>query len=73
MAATRALSVILAAAAAAAAAETCPNLWTAANVAWCGTCTQSGVNCFTGSNSCQGPYDAQFCRLNMAGEVCARN
>ena len=33
MAATRALSVILAAAAAAAAAETCPNLWTQANVA----------------------------------------
>ena len=33
MAATRALSVILAAAAAAAAADTCPNLWTAANVA----------------------------------------
>ncbi len=32
MAATRALSVILAAAAAAAAADTCPNLWTAANV-----------------------------------------
>ena len=33
MAATRALSVILVAAAAAAAADTCPNLWTAANVA----------------------------------------
>ena len=32
MAAPRALSVILAAAAAAAAADTCPNLWTAANV-----------------------------------------
>jgi hypothetical protein len=34
MAATRALSVILAAAAAAAAADTCPNLWTAANVGY---------------------------------------
>ena len=33
MAATRALSVILAAAAATAAAAACPNLWTAANVA----------------------------------------
>ena len=40
---------------------------------WCGTCTQSGINCFTGGNSCQGPYDAQFCRLNMAGTVCARD
>ena len=39
--------------------------------AWCGTCTQTGVNCFTGSNSCQGPYDSTFCRLNMAGTVCA--
>ena len=40
---------------------------------WCGTCTQSGVNCFTGSNSCQGPYDSTFCQLNMAGTVCARD
>ena len=38
---------------------------------WCGTCTQSGVNCFTGGNSCQGPYDSAFCRVNMAGTVCA--
>ncbi len=40
---------------------------------WCGTCTQSGVNCFTGGNSCQGPYDSTFCQINMAGTVCARN
>ena len=40
---------------------------------WCGTCTQSGVNCFTGGNSCQGPYDSAFCRVNMAGTVCARD
>jgi hypothetical protein len=31
------------------------------------------AQCISDGNSCQGPYDAQFCRLNMAGTVCARN
>ena len=44
MAATRALSVILAAAAAAAAAETCPNLWTQANVAQSKTIQDIGAD-----------------------------
>ena len=40
---------------------------------WCGTCTQSGTNCFTGGHSCQKNYGARFCRRNMAGTVCTRN
>ena len=62
--------------------QTCQSLchaWAAAAYSvtdtspWCGTCTQSGINCFTGSNSCQGPYSSDFCRVNMAGTVCARD
>ena len=44
MTTTRALSVILAAAAAAAAADTCPNLWTAANVAQTKTIQDIGAD-----------------------------